>query len=200
PISNATGIGSYLVSWGGVPLADGYVLEESKDSSFSAPATVYSGPLTSYQVVGRGAARYFYRVKARNAWGDSPWSGTVWTDVVWEAEPNDSAGQANGPILAGITYHGMFPSASDRQDYFYLNLPDPRRVELWLTKIPAGHDYNLVLRDSSLGIVGYSGELSNTEEHILTGILPAGQYYVQVYHPPDDGGSTQAYDLRFVLH
>jgi hypothetical protein len=42
---------------------------------------------------------------------------------------------------------------------------------------------------------GYSAELGNADEHILTGILPTGRYYIQVYHN-STGGSTQAYHLR----
>jgi hypothetical protein len=197
PISNPGGVGSYTVSWSGVPLADRYVLEESTDSGFSQRETVYSGPLTSQQIAGRGAARYYYRVKAQNEWGDSAWSGVVWTDVIWEAEPNDSAGLANGPLVAGVTYHGTFPSAADVQDYFRVRLSSPGRLELWLTQIPAGQDYNLVLRDSGLAIRGYSALLSNADEYILTGLLPAGEYYVQVYHA-SAGGSLQPYNLRFV--
>jgi hypothetical protein len=198
PISNDGGSGSYEVTWSDVALADGYILDESTDAGFGDPTVVYSGPSTSHQVEGRGAARYYYRVKAQNEWGESGWSDTVWTDVVWEAEPNDSFEQANGPVVAGLTYHGTLPTAGDRQDYFYFWLPSAGRVELWLTQIPAGHDYNLILRDGELEAVGYSGELGSTSEHILTGILPAGKYYVQVYHL-SAGGSPQPYSLRFVF-
>jgi hypothetical protein len=196
PISNPSGLGGYLVSWSSADLAESYVLEESTDAGFSQSAAIYSGSLLSQQISGRGAARYYYRVKARNEWGDSPWSGVVWTDVTWEAEPNDSPTQANGPIVAGITYHGTFPSTVDPQDYFRVRLSSPSRLELWLTQIPDGQDYNLILRDAGLGIVGYSGELHNTSEHILTGFLPAGEYYVQVYRVPG-GWSSQAYSLLF---
>ena len=47
--------------------------------------------------------------------------------------------------------------------------------------------------------VGYSGELNNSNEHILTGVLPVGTYYIQVYRNPlSSGGSSQAYHLRAV--
>jgi hypothetical protein len=196
-ISNPSGLGSYLVSWSGASLAETYILEESADAGFSQPVAIYAGPLLSHQIAGRGAARYYYRVKARNEWGDSAWSAVVWTDVIWEAEPNDSPGQANGPLVASITYHGAFPSNADPQDYFRVRLSSPGRLELWLTQIPDGQDYNLIVRDSNLDIVGYSAELSNASEHILTGWIGSGDYYVQVYHAVA-GGSLQPYSLLFV--
>jgi hypothetical protein len=118
-----------------------------------------------------------------------------WPLGVWEIEPNDDAlSQANGPIASGVTYHGRFPNENDPKDYFYLDLQTAHTVELWLTNIPVGQNYDLVLRNSALASVGYSAELGNANEHILTGVLQPGHYYVQI-HPNKPYGSTQAYRL-----
>ena len=75
---------------------------------------------------------------------------------MWEGEPNDQApSQANGPLVSGLTYYGVFPSGADVQDYYYIDLSAAHAVELWLTNIPAGQDYNLVLRNALLQTVGY---------------------------------------------
>jgi hypothetical protein len=195
PISNSDGLGTYAVAWDAAAWADLYVLEEAKTSTFAATWQVYAGPATSYLVSGRGAARYYYRVKARNKWGDSGWSNIEQVDVLWEAEPNDDAlTQANGPVVSGLTYYGTFLNAADEKDYFYFDLLVPHSVELTLSNIALGQDYNLVLRNASLVDVGYSGELGNAAEYILTGRLPAGRYYIQVYHV-SGAGSDQPYHL-----
>jgi hypothetical protein len=76
-ISNADGDGNYTVSWGAANLANTYTLQEDDNASFSSPATVY-GPGTnlSWNATGKAVGTYYYRVKASNNNGDSPWSNT----------------------------------------------------------------------------------------------------------------------------
>jgi hypothetical protein len=153
----------------------------------------------SYQIGGKGSGRYYYRAIACHDCGCSEPSNVQYTDVLWEAEPNDEPlPEANGPIVAGLTYYGQLPSDADIHDYYLFELPTDSDVELWLTEIPSGQNYDLVLRDASLvPAIGYSGELGSSAEHIYAELLPAGRYYIQVYHR-SAGGSTQPYHLRFV--
>jgi hypothetical protein len=198
PIGNADGDGTYPIGWSAVPDVDSYMLQQATQSSFANAVEIYAGTARSHTVTGRGPGRYYYRVRARNEWGDGKWSTAQWVDVLWEAEPNDQAlTQANGPLVSGLTYYGVFLDGSDVQDYFYVDLPAAHTVEMWLTNIAGGQDYNLVLRDTSLQAVGYSAQAGNTDEHIKTGVVPAGRYYIQVYHY-SSGGSTRAYHLRIV--
>jgi hypothetical protein len=198
PISNPGGLGEYLVGWDAVALADTYILEESRYDTFDGAVEVYAGPDTSHLVSGHGASRYFYRVKARNAWGDSGWSNVEGIDVLWEAEPNENAlTQANGPIVFGLTYYGTFLDNTDEKDYYYFELPEVHSCELWLTNIPLQQDYTLILRNETLATVGYNPQPGNVDEHILVSTLPAGLYYVQVYHS-SGFGSQQPYPLRVV--
>jgi hypothetical protein len=197
-ISNPDGLGTYAVTWSNAERAEGYVLQEAINSSFSNAVQVYDGPLTNFTVSDRGPTRYYYRVKAYSSFGDSPWSVSHWTDVLWEKEPNDLApSQANGPLLPNLVYRGRFPSPGDINDYFFFDMAGPGRIEVRLRNIPPGQNYDLVLRDNGLVAVGYSGSLGNADESILTGILPAGRYFVQVYNR-GAGGSTQAYELVVV--
>jgi hypothetical protein len=198
-ISNPTGLGTYAVTWDAAIRAETYVLEEATTASFGVSWQIYAGPATEYPVSGHGAARYYYRVKARNSWGDSSWSDVEQANVLWEAEPNDNGlTQANGPIPSGLTYYGTFPNAADLQDYYYFDLSAPHSVELALSNIAAGENYDLVLRDASLGtVVGYSALPGNADEYILTPELPAGRYYIQVYNF-SRVGSDQPYHLHVV--
>ena len=199
PIDNADGDGIYTVGWSASADAETYLLQEATNSSFSDATVIYSGPSTNHAVSGRGAARYYYRVKARNIWADSGWSNIRQVDVLWEAEPNDAHTQANGPIKPSLVYYGTFPNGDDVDDYYFFDLSTARRVSLWLTNIPSGHNYDLILRDASLTQKGYSGNLSNSDEYIRTdNILSAGRYYIQVFHR-SSGGSTQPYHLKYAL-
>jgi hypothetical protein len=119
-------------------------------------------------------------------------------DVLWEAEPNDTVSQANGPLVSGLTYYGTLSGAIGASDYFYFDLPAGYSVELWLTNIPAGSDYDLVLYDSDLGMRGYSGLTGSGDEHIVTALSAAGRYFVRVYHRSGAGSGTQPYHLRAV--
>jgi hypothetical protein len=195
-IENVDGDGAYTVAWGAAARAETYVLEEATDPTFTAAQVRYAGPATSFDVQGEGAARLFYRVKAQNDWGDSRWSGAEAVDVLWEAEPNDDAhSQANGPLASGIVYRGAFLSGQDTKDYYFFDLSAPSAVELWLTNIPEGHNYDLVLRDADLEPPrGYSGGTGNQDEYLETS-LPMGRYYVQVYNT-SSLGSTQSYRLQ----
>jgi hypothetical protein len=114
----------------------------------------------------------------------------------WEQEPNGVPAQASGPLASDATYYGTMP-VGDTNDYFYFDLSTPGDVELWLTNIPGGCDYDLVLRDAALVQVGYSGNVGSADEHISTGTLTTGWYYVQVYHR-STAGSSEPYHLRVV--
>jgi hypothetical protein len=197
-IDNPGGDGDYTVNWSAVSMADTYILQEATKSSFSDAVTVYTGPATHKDITGRGAARYYYRVQASSASSSSPWSNPRWVDVLWEAEPNDNGQtEANGPIVSGLTYYGLFPVEADIKDYFYFDLLVARPVELWLTNIPSGHDYDLVLRRMNLTEIARSDNNGNADEHILSDVLQTGRYLVQVYRQ-SKSGSQQEYHLRVV--
>jgi len=129
--------------------------------------------------------RVYLALVVRNFWGGST-----------EQEPNGTSAQASGPLLSNATYYGAMP-VGDINDYFYFDLSISGDAELWLTNIPGGCDYDLVLRDAALAQVGYSGNVGSADEHITTSALPPGRYYVQIYHRSAAGSSTQ-YHLKVV--
>jgi formylglycine-generating enzyme required for sulfatase activity len=69
--------GNYEVSWSSVSDADSYTLEEDDNPSFSSPTEIYTGTATLKSIIGKSNGTYFYRVKAANENGDSPWSVVV---------------------------------------------------------------------------------------------------------------------------
>ena len=71
------GVGKYTARWGASPRATNYVLEEAGNSAFVTPTVVYSGTANSLVLTDRQAGVYFYRVKAANIVGESPWSDAV---------------------------------------------------------------------------------------------------------------------------
>ena len=80
-IENPAGEDAYLVSWSSSAGALGYVLEEADNMSFSNPITRYVGPDLNYSVTGQSGGTWYYRVRAQNAGGSSPWSDTESTSV-----------------------------------------------------------------------------------------------------------------------
>ena len=72
-----------------------------------------------------------------------------YTDVLWEAEPNNFYTQANGPLVSGLTYKGQFDSNTDFNDYFVFELAAAHNIEVWLTNIASGENYDLILRNDA---------------------------------------------------
>ena len=81
PIDNPEGDGDYLVAWTEVLFAAGYTLEEDNDVGFPSPTERYSGSDTQFLVSGQSDGVWFYRVRASNQDGDSPWSEVKRTHV-----------------------------------------------------------------------------------------------------------------------
>jgi len=79
PISTAPD--EYLLSWGPVTGADGYILEEAPDASFSGARVRYQGPETGYRVTGQAGGTWRYRVRAYNGAGSGSWSAVQVVDV-----------------------------------------------------------------------------------------------------------------------
>jgi len=194
-IANPDCDGDYEVTWTTADNATSYILEEARNPTFSMlPNQHYAGSATSVAITGLGASRYFYRVKASNDSGDSAWSNAQSVDACWEAEPNDSRDEANGPVPSGLTYFGHFSAASDVDDYFSFDLGSSHSVELWLSNIQPGHNYDLVLYDADGVLVEYSGNVNNEDEHIQTDALPPDRYYIRAYNRSETG-NTAPYHL-----
>jgi hypothetical protein len=101
PISNPDGDGNYAVTWdSSASLADAYILEEDDNAAFSSPTTRYSGSDTRWEATDKGVGTYFYRVKARNVWGQSGWSETRAVTVL---PPSDHFEGDSPPVSFDVT-------------------------------------------------------------------------------------------------
>jgi hypothetical protein len=187
---------SYIVSWDMTFGAEYYSLQEATDPTFSDASTIYTDADTFHTVTSRCIKNYHYRVTACNCGGCSEWSNVESVEVRWECGLNNTCPGGNGPLVSDLTYYGTFTTTTDRRDYFHFDMTTPHTIELWLTNIPIGYDYDLALRNAGCDLIVFSNNYDNSAEHILTGILPAGRYYVQVYYYVP--GSAQPYHLRVV--
>jgi thermitase len=95
PISNPGGAGSFTVDWNDVPNASSYTLQEDDNAGFSSPISPYSGVPSTFDVTGKGPGTWYYRVRAANANGASPWSNVQSTTV-----------KPNPPLLDPISNSG----------------------------------------------------------------------------------------------
>ena len=109
PISNPDGNGGYLVDWNDVTGATTYQLQEDDDAGFSSPDLRYTGPASQYQVDNQQSGIWYYRVRATNAGGASPWSNTE--SVVADGTP--PASTATAPTYANAQSIPIDWTASD---------------------------------------------------------------------------------------
>lgn len=113
-------------------------------------------------------------------------------------EPNDGLSQTRCPLKSGVTYRAYISSPGE-WDFYFIDLPTDRVVEVWLQQIPPGHDYDLYLIDATNATIGYSANSGNADEYIRTAEqLPGGRYYVAV-KGITGSSTTQAYSLRAVF-
>lgn len=183
----------YTLSWwtvdgGGTTFAEGGGYTLGATAGQPDAGTVEGGGYTLAGGFWSGAVarfRVYMALVMHNLWGGDT-----------EQEPNGTSAQASGPLLSNATYYGAMP-VGDINDYFYFDLSTSGDAQLWLTNIPGGCDYDLVLRDASLAQVGYSGNVGSADEHITTSALSPGRYYVQIYHR-SAAGSSQPYHLKVV--
>jgi hypothetical protein len=71
---NNGGANDYLVDWSDPPRADSYRLQEDDHPGFSSPTTRYNGSNSQFSITGQDGGTWYYRVRASNSQGDSPWS------------------------------------------------------------------------------------------------------------------------------
>ena len=80
-IDNPTNQDNFTISWSGVATADGYLLLEADNASFSGATTKYQGTDTSYLVTGQKDGTWYYKVRAYNNGVNGDWSNAVTTSV-----------------------------------------------------------------------------------------------------------------------
>jgi len=92
-------------------------------------------------------------------------------------EPNDDYAQAVGPLNPGQTLQG-YMSWNDDLDFFFISTGSSAPIDVSLTNIPGGTDYDLFLLDSNREIVASSEGTSGSEFIEYTG--SPGTYFIVV--------------------
>jgi bacillolysin len=112
-------------------------------------------------------------------------------------EPNDSFAQAYGPLTSGQTYQSYISccDVARRRDYFYINIGTTNTINIDLTNIPPGVDYDLYLYNANEDEVDRSWRNGNLPEHISYNPLSTGKYYILVFSPYSHY-SASPYSLR----
>jgi hypothetical protein len=82
PINNPGNADEYQVSWSATTGATGYTLEQDALPSFSSATVRYEGTELQYNVTGQDEGNWYYRVRAYNSAGHSPWSNIESTNVI----------------------------------------------------------------------------------------------------------------------
>jgi hypothetical protein len=104
-------------------------------------------------------------------------------DGPWEVEPNNTTGQANGPLRSGQAYRGypgqIFNNRRDSTDYFSIDLKTTGTIRATVTDFHATGD--LVVRDSSGAQKARWGGAGGTTMNVTATGLPPAWYYIQVY-------------------
>jgi uncharacterized repeat protein (TIGR01451 family) len=115
-----------------------------------------------------------------------------------EEEPNNNTAQAIMHPLAceGTTITGTFLEQDDLRDVYVINITQNSTLDIDLTNIPLGTDFDIFLYDNNLIFQANSIEPSNLPEHIQIEVDP-DTYYIFVF--AITGRSTQEYHLQWQL-
>jgi hypothetical protein len=116
-------------------------------------------------------------------------------------EPNDSCEQAYGPLASGQTYpswiSGCDRATYKKSDYFYIDISTTNAINIYLTNIPAGTDYDLYLYRNPWDDPdnpAAKSEGTGSSETISYSPPDPGRYYIRVYGR--SGYSASPYSLR----
>ena len=109
-------------------------------------------------------------------------------------EPNDSYGQAYGPIDSGKNYSGGEVSTSDDADWFYFEIKNTGTISVSVTINNSGADLDWYLyKDGNFSSYVARGYTTNNPESGTYNATSVGKYYLKVV---GYNGSTSGYTLK----
>lgn len=112
-------------------------------------------------------------------------------------EPNDSMIQASGPLAPGQDYEAYVNDKEDI-DFFYFEIEVPKTVNIGLTDMPAGADYDLYLVTGEEDVLSSSSNSGEEAERIEYTTSSVGVFYIVVL-PFHGFSETDSYTLRLEL-
>lgn len=174
PISSPGANVSYLISWTPIYGASGYEVEQGRDGAFTGvTALVYSGDKTSFEMPSNGIGTYYYRARARNWAGMSPWSEVYGVDLAWETEPNNILTEANDGLASGVTLNAL---PGDPNDFFRVTTTELGALTVRVDDM-VGEGVRLAL---NYGNIGNLLVTDTTAPYELSTFGGPGDYYVRI--------------------
>lgn len=123
----------------------------------------------------------------------SNWVGWYEFDVY---EPNDKISQAYGPLTSTQVYTAYIWDTTDTDDYYHFTPATTGTVQISLTNIPDGVDYDLYVYyhdGEQFQVMGQSNRSGNQDEDVAFTPVANTTYYIRVH--PYSGSSHQPYRL-----
>ncbi len=181
PINNPGGDGDYLVDWDDVPNAANYTLQEDDDPAFATPTERYSGASSEFMITGQGSGAWYYRVRATNDAGDSPWSNIQAVTVRPEApslDPISNPGNEDEYVVSWSAAESATSYTLQEDDNVSFSSPRTRymgaALQYHVTGQPGGTWYYRVLASNG----GGDSLWSNIESTVVaTPALEAPELY-----------------------
>jgi hypothetical protein len=185
----ASGVVSYTVEYSGVGDADwqSWLPDTTLSSAtFSAPETEtdYVFRVTAYDGAGNsGSAQKTTHVGLVRVYMPAilgQWPSWYQYDPY---EPNDSLDNAYGPLVSGRVYKAYIWNEDDQDDYYGFSPTSGTNVQVTMTNIPDGTDYDLYVYgfDGQYHLVAFSNQTGNVSETVTFAPVPGRQYYVRIY-------------------
>ncbi|NDJ51911.1 MAG: hypothetical protein GYB68_02360 [Chloroflexi bacterium] len=107
-------------------------------------------------------------------------------------EPNDDYNQATGPLASGDSVQGYISWADDL-DVFFLQTASRQPIQVSLTGIPSGEDFDLFLLDDQEVLASSEG---TTQEEFIEFVPPAaGVYFIAVAGWDGSSSASSPYTL-----
>lgn len=125
----------------------------------------------------------------------------VMSDWVWWYqfdiyEPNDSLSEAYGPLTSTQVYTAYIWDTTDAGDYYHFTPSTTDQVQVTLTNIPVGADYDLYIYDSFQGTwLAWSDNPGNQDESVPFTPVAGRKYYILVSPYGGTSNNSQPYYL-----
>jgi hypothetical protein len=164
------------------------------DHTYAFSATVYD------QAGNRGEGVAVTRVGLYRVYLPLVMSDWVWWYQFDVYEPNDKVSQAYPLTSTQTVYEAYIWDATDSDDYYAITPATTETVQITLTNIPAGADYDLYVyyqSGSQYPLVAESNRTGNQSESVNFAPTIGRTYYIRVY-PYSGFSSSQPYRLTVI--
>lgn len=171
-------------------LTESAFLSATVDHTYAFSVTVYD------HVSNRGEGVAVTQVGQHYVYLPLVMRGWVWWYQFDVYEPNDSLSEAYGPLSSAQVYEAYIWDVTDSGDYYHFTPSTADQVQVTLTNIPAGADYDLYVYDSVQGTwLVWSDKPGNQDESVSFTPVAGRKYYILVSPYGGSFDSSQPYYL-----